>query len=157
MEMLLGELIPSKPKGYQDTSDHICAAMMADEIHKDVIRGELFKFMKLEARCAEHSQPCRKWSAKSTSYETGGKKNWKTIELIKNKMHKKQIHKDLYQIVYEVQFRNPDILKILYPLESNQKRYEAAVQKTKTMYMKNWKKAPWVIRKADETFLKNSI
>ena len=58
MEMLIGELMPSVPKGCQDTSEHFCAAIMADEVHKDIIRGELFKIMKLEARCAEHSYPC---------------------------------------------------------------------------------------------------
>ena len=87
MEMLLGELIPSEPKGYRDASEHFCAAMLADEVQKDIIRGELFKFRKLEARCAEHSQPCRKCAAKATLYETGGRKNWKTIELIKKKIN----------------------------------------------------------------------
>ena len=68
-------------------------------------------------------------------------------------MCKQRIHEDLYQISYEVQFRNPNILEILYPIATNQRRYEAAIQKTRAMYMRNWKKAPWAVRKAEETFL----
>ena len=73
----------------------------------------------------------------------------KTIELIKKKMHKKQIHMNLYQIEYEVQFRNPEILKILFPIESNHKRYEAAIKESRAMYLKNYRKARWSIERAD--------
>ena len=74
-----------------------------------------------EARCLEHSQPCTKFAAKTTLTETGGKKNWKTIQLIEKRMSKQRIHEDLYQISYEVQFKHPNILEILYPTESNKK------------------------------------
>ena len=67
-------------------------------------------------------------------------------------MCNQRIHKNLYWICYEVQFRNPDILKILYPIESNRKRYEAAIQKTRSMYARHWKKAPWSVKKAEDTF-----
>ena len=97
-EMLIKELMPAESKHHQDTSEHFCAAMKSEEVHKDIIRGELFTFKKLEARCSEHSKPCRRCAAKATLYETGGRKNLKTIELIKKKMRKRQIHKNLYQI-----------------------------------------------------------
>ena len=133
------------------------SSQIIDMVHKEVIKGELYKFMTLNARCSEHSQPCRKCAAKMTLYETGGKKNWKTIELIKKKMCRQRIHENLYQTCYEVQFLNPNILEILYPIESNQRRYEAAIQKTRAMYAGNWKKAPWAVKKAEETFVEELL
>ena len=67
-------------------------------------------------------------------------------------MNKRKIHENLYQIEYDVQFRNPNILKTLFPIETNHKRYEQAIRDSRGMYMRNYKKAKWSIERAHETF-----
>ena len=76
MEFLLTEILSHK-EGiairvcYSSTSDHACAAMSSqilNKVYKNIDKGELYNFMILDAKCLEHSQPCRKCAAKMTLY-----------------------------------------------------------------------------------------
>ena len=63
---------------------HICGGVLlsegAESIYKNIIQGELLKFLDLSPKCEEHMQPCRTCGAKAQLWQQGGIKNLQIVK-----------------------------------------------------------------------------
>ena len=98
----------------------------AQHIYSKIAMGECVTFFNINARCEEHSQPCRKCS--SAQVLSNQKTSMcKIAKSISETIYLETIMPDqLYEIQYEVLMRHDKILNKMYPLDQAQARYSSA-------------------------------
>ena len=69
-------------------------------------------------------------------------------------MWTENIHDELFLVFYNVQLKNPGILKFLFPVKEDRDRKRLVVQETRGMFMRHKSKAAWAIESVQETFLR---
>ena len=98
-----------------------------------------------------HQIPCRVCGSKATLYDTGGIKNLKLMETLKNHLKVSKICPGLFESSLEVQLRRESLYEELFPKQSNKARLYAAFEQTRAMLRKHMRKAPWAVSQAGKT------
>ena len=71
----------------------------APMVYRDILHGEIRKYLDLSPRCQLHQQPCRVCGSRATLYDKGGIKNLKVMEEGSTAFRHDQQWTDLRQLV----------------------------------------------------------
>ena len=109
-------------------------------VYQAILRGECEAFLNIQARCVEHSQPCRQCCSASILVTEKPGLGILAKE-ISNNLKAHEISKDrLYQLQYDVVFRDKDVLLKMYPPCKALSRFKTACGQVASMIRSKVKK-----------------
>ena len=116
----------------RDNSSCIAGINIPEYIYENVVKGEAWNFLNLDARCAEHSQPCRKCT--SAQVLLNQKPSMRAIALlITDNITAGNLGCNILEVSYNVLMRHEGVLSKMYPPKEATSRLNSDIRQTSKM------------------------
>ena len=113
-------------RGREETIGATFIEMAAQQLYSRIAMGECITFLNIDAKCDEHSQPCRKCA--SARVLSNQKPSMGSIakSISENISLDTIVSEKLFEIKYEVLMRHEKVLNKMYPVSQAQTRLSSS-------------------------------